>query len=217
MSPRRATTERQKNGATRVETAWAAGLALLLAVRHLHQELITRRRERGLRTGKVSLVLLFLTYVGVMCGAFWRLLISPEDRPAPPAGTVLLLAGTTLFVAAVILRVAALAQLGRFYSYYIEFRPDQPLCTTGPYGVVRHPLHVSLFAEMLGLALIAAWWLAYLLVAIHLATLLVRTVAEEKKLVEHFGERYRSYRKEVPAANALAGLWRRRRRPKDPE
>jgi protein-S-isoprenylcysteine O-methyltransferase Ste14 len=79
-----------------------------------------------------------------------------------------------------------------------------PFGTPGIYKVVRHPLYVGWIVAFwatptmsVGHLLFAAGMTAYILVAIPL---------EERDLVELHGERYRAYRREVPALVPRLGV-----------
>jgi methanethiol S-methyltransferase len=89
---------------------------------------------------------------------------------------------------------------------YLRLRKLRPanLRTPAIYRVVRHPMTA---------ALIVAFWAAprmtvgHLILAVGLtAYSLVGTVLEERDLIRSFGERYRQYRREVPA---LVPCWQR--------
>jgi protein-S-isoprenylcysteine O-methyltransferase Ste14 len=79
------------------------------------------------------------------------------------------------------------------------------LCTTGPYGVVRHPIYLAV--DLLGLG--SAIWVPTPLV-IWGALLLViggdfRSRTEEKVLLQAFGDRYRDYMRRV--RRTLPGIY----------
>src|SRR5205823_1472243 len=64
------------------------------------------------------------------------------------------LAGLILYLAALILREKAMADLGRFFSTDIEIRRRHQVIRQGFYGYVRHPLLVCMAVEIIGLALV---------------------------------------------------------------
>lgn len=81
-----------------------------------------------------------------------------------------------------------------------HIRKDQELTTRGPYAYLRHPLWTGSFLVLLGLALAGGQW--YFVVGLPLLFLAVYIPAareEEKKLVDLFGDAYRSYRAATPA------------------
>jgi protein-S-isoprenylcysteine O-methyltransferase Ste14 len=78
-----------------------------------------------------------------------------------------------------------------------RIEPMHQLVTTGPFGLIRHPNYLALMLMALGTFLwIPTPWVLGALVAIVL-TSERRARAEERLLVETFGERYRAYRGRV--------------------
>jgi protein-S-isoprenylcysteine O-methyltransferase Ste14 len=94
-----------------------------------------------------------------------------------------------------------IAAVGRLWALlYISGHKKKKLVTTGPYSIMRHPLYVFSLIGALGigvtsenllvLAVILAFYALYYPFAIR---------AEEKKLIDKFGEAYTQYRAAVPA------------------
>ncbi len=192
-----------------IEKPLAAGaFAFALVVRHLVQLLLTRRKAKGApasapaarRSGWVSTVLLFLCYVTAMGLALVRL----ARGPVPLAAAV----GTALWLAAVAFRAWALAHLAEQFSSLIEIRPAHRLVDTGPYAVVRHPLHLAFGLEVAAFAVIA--WSSWAIppAAMVWLVILVRTRTEEAALRAHFGAEYDAYRARVPGMDPVKGLAR---------
>ena len=67
------------------------------------------------------------------------------------------------------------------------------LCTTGPYGFVRHPIYLAVDLLGIGSAIWAATPVAGLAAILLVIGGDLRARAEEKVLVEAFRDRYRSY------------------------
>ena len=71
------------------------------------------------------------------------------------------------------------------------------LCTTGPYGFVRHPMYLAI--DLLGVG--SAAWVGTAPIMLAAAMLVLggdlRARLEEGALVEAFGDRYRRYMKDV--------------------
>lgn len=130
-----------------------------------------------------------------MAGMVWQV----EHEAARGALWALYLGGYgVIFVSTVLLnhfdlfglRQAFIAAAGREYT-------DLPFQTPAFYKVVRHPLYVGWFMVFwftpdmsVGHLLFAGVCSAYIFVAL---------IFEERDLVAHFGDTYRSYREEVPA------------------
>jgi protein-S-isoprenylcysteine O-methyltransferase Ste14 len=63
-------------------------------------------------------------------------------------------AGLVLFVAGFTLRLAAIRQLGRFYSHKVRRAEGHQIIRGGPYRLVRHPAYLGVLAAHLGFALV---------------------------------------------------------------
>lgn len=63
----------------------------------------------------------------------------PWDRLAPWMAVP-----AAVFVGAVALRLAAIRELGRFYSHHVVRYDDHSIVTTGPYLLVRHPAYTGM-------------------------------------------------------------------------
>lgn len=76
---------------------------------------------------------------------------------------------------------------------------DQRLVTTGIRRLVRHPIYLAHFCEMLAWSLGTGLAVCYGLTAFALITGAFMIRLEERELERRFGEEYRTYRKAVPA------------------
>ena len=92
-----------------------------------------------------------------------------------------------------------------YASANITVEADQPLVSTGLYGVVRHPMYLGALIMMVGtpLALDSLWGL--LVVVVALPVLAARILDEEKMLVEELAG-YREYTTQV-RSRLLPGVW----------
>jgi protein-S-isoprenylcysteine O-methyltransferase len=102
--------------------------------------------------------------------------------------------GLPLLWMGALLRAWSYRALGRHYTVTVFVREDHALVTSGPYRWLRHPLHLGLNLEMLGLALVVPSAHSLALVGLGILVLFVRNRIEERALVEGLGERYRRYR-----------------------
>ena len=75
----------------------------------------------------------------------------------------------------------------------------QPLVITGVRARIRHPIYLAHFCEMLAWSIGTGLAVCYALTAFTLITGGVMIRAEDAELELRFGERYRAYRKAVPA------------------
>ncbi len=104
-------------------------------------------------------------------------------------------AGLVLFACSLVLRVVAVAQLGKGYSVNLGVRPGQPLVTTGLYGVVRHPGYMSLLVGFAGIAMCYSQLFPSLICSVVPAAVIAwRIRIEEKLLGQAYGAQYDAYR-----------------------
>ena len=83
--------------------------------------------------------------------------------------------------------------LGKNITDTVVTRRDHTLVTTGPYQWVRHPFYLGSGAAMVANSLVTANWFLALTSGLTLGLLVLRTRIEEEKLIERFGDDYRSY------------------------
>ncbi len=83
--------------------------------------------------------------------------------------------------------------LGKHVTGQLELREDHQLITTGPYSRIRHPLYLTYLIYNIITTLIAANWAFFLVIIIGLLLLYPRIKAEERMLIDEFGEQYRTY------------------------
>jgi protein-S-isoprenylcysteine O-methyltransferase Ste14 len=84
----------------------------------------------------------------------------------------------------------------RYASANITVEQDQPLVTTGLYGLVRHPMYFGAVVMMAGMPLALGSYWALLIVLPGIALLSARIHDEEKLLVEEL-RGYREYTEQV--------------------
>ena len=176
-----------------------------LAARHLAQFWLTRKKVAGARSGWVTTSLLFVCYVSAMGCAFVRV-ASGEG-----AGWALA-AGGALWTAAVAFRLWALAHLAEQFSSLIEIRSGHRLVDTGPYSLVRHPLHLAFGLEVGAFAVVALSAWAAAPAALVWIVIVARNKTEEAALRAHFGAAYDEYASRVPGMDVARGVFRRFRR-----
>ncbi|HEY32257.1 MAG TPA: isoprenylcysteine carboxylmethyltransferase family protein [Dehalococcoidia bacterium] len=83
---------------------------------------------------------------------------------------------------------------------YISIRdtpPDKPV-TKGAYHISRHPLYVGQFLIYVGMGLACASWVILLSATAWIILWQIAISAEERDLVEHYGESYREYMNRTP-------------------
>lgn len=114
-------------------------------------------------------------------------------REVPVDGNALAWLGGAVMLAGVVLWMHSITILGEGFSLDMDAREDG-VVATGPYGVIRHPAYAGMIVVLSGYGLSTGDWVVALeFLAIPLAAFLYRIPAEERGLVERFGEEYVDY------------------------
>jgi protein-S-isoprenylcysteine O-methyltransferase Ste14 len=110
-----------------------------------------------------------------------------------PAPDWLRWAGFASGLASVGLFAWAHAVLGRFWSSYLQLRPNHRLMTDGPYSRIRHPMYSAIVGWLMSLGLVAPNWIAFVFAALAALHFMLRIQGEEKMMLQQFGDEYREY------------------------
>jgi protein-S-isoprenylcysteine O-methyltransferase Ste14 len=123
--------------------------------------------------------------------------LAPAAVPAAAIrpGTVAFTAGMLALAAGIGLRRWSFTALrGRYFSFAVVVSPDQPVITTGPYRLLRHPGHAGMLLICAGFGLASANWAGLAAeVLLPLAVIIWRIRGEEEALLTTLGDRYRRY------------------------
>lgn len=106
--------------------------------------------------------------------------------------------GVACLVAGTVLTLWSRFALGTMWSNMPEAKVGHQLRTDGPYGITRHPIYTGMIAMLLGSLLMHGLGIWLLIAVLGTAIVLVKVPAEEKLMIETFGEQYREYRRRVP-------------------
>ena len=107
--------------------------------------------------------------------------------------------GAVVNLAGLLFTVWARIHLGRNWSATVTLKEEHELVTSGPYGIVRHPIYTGLLLGAVGLAIARGEWRSILGVVIMALAFWRKLRIEERWMLEQFGEAYRSYRQRVAA------------------
>ena len=102
--------------------------------------------------------------------------------------------GLVMCCLGIAVRLLALAKLGRHFSAYVTLQDDHQLVQSGIYGIVRHPLYLSLLLAAPGFALVFASILVWPILLMALAFVTLRIREEDNLLESRFGVEFREYR-----------------------
>ena len=105
-------------------------------------------------------------------------------------GTAWLYAGLPIFAAALLISVTSL--------FNIASAPVDKPVMQGIYRVSRHPMYLSGFLMYTGVGISCASWVVLLLAVIWIVFWRIAVPAEERFLIEKYGDGYRDYRNRTP-------------------
>ena len=107
--------------------------------------------------------------------------------------------GAAITIAGLGFSVWARRHLGRNWSAVITLKQGHELVTSGPYGLVRHPIYTGLLFGFLGSAIARGRWSGLLATALFFLSALRKYRLEERWMRERFGADYDAYRARVKA------------------
>jgi protein-S-isoprenylcysteine O-methyltransferase Ste14 len=168
------------------------------------------RRSRGVKVarsckGPREVALLTLAWMGFLVPLIW--IVSPvfsfaEYSLLPwPFG-----AGVLCLVAGLWWIYRSHSDLGRYWSVTLELRENHRLITEGIYRYVRHPMYAALFLYSIGQALVIPNWVVGPSYFVTFGILFaLRIGAEERMMLETFGEAYAEYM--TKTKRLVPGIW----------
>lgn len=108
----------------------------------------------------------------------------------------LFIAGLLLLFLGSLLRRYCFRTLGKYFTGDVRADAGQPVISTGPYALVRHPSYTAGIMMFSGLGLALGSWVSFLLILIaSILTYSYRVSVEERALLGTIGEPYRVYMK----------------------
>ncbi len=113
--------------------------------------------------------------------------IYPFDGPAP------LVTGIALILFGHVGTLWCYAALGDAWRMGVNRRERTELVTGGPYRLVRHPIYLFQIIILTGAMLLLPTLLSVLIVGVHFACVLVKSLDEEAHLMKVHGSAYRTY------------------------
>jgi protein-S-isoprenylcysteine O-methyltransferase Ste14 len=109
------------------------------------------------------------------------------------------LTGLLAVLMGVAFSVWARLMLGDNWSNRVTVKENHTLVRRGPYRIVRHPIYSGILLGMLGSALQRGGIRCFVGVLICGFSFWLKTQAEERFMVQSFGEEYLQYRRKVKA------------------
>jgi protein-S-isoprenylcysteine O-methyltransferase Ste14 len=109
-------------------------------------------------------------------------------------GAIVYFSGTGLYLWGL---VALHSQFGVSGLLGAELYKEHELITSGPFGILRHPMYVGVLLAAVGALLIFRTW-AMLVFSPMSLVVIGRAESEEKLLEQEFGDQWKSYASKVP-------------------
>jgi protein-S-isoprenylcysteine O-methyltransferase Ste14 len=109
------------------------------------------------------------------------------------------LAGLLAVLIGVAFSIWARFMLGSNWSNRVTVKENHTLVRTGPYRIVRRPIYSGILLGMFGSALQRGWYTLFCRRSDLRLSFWLKTPAEERFMVQSFGEEYLQYRHKVKA------------------
>jgi len=156
-----------------------------------------KRQEEGWRILIIRMGVALPLLAVILLNIFWPASLSWEKFDVP---NWLQIAGAGLAVLCLPLLWWVFRSIGKNVSETVLIKDEHELVTSGPYRWVRHPLYGSALLLLLSISLVFGDWiiLGYTLAGT-LAFRLLVIPAEERQLLEAFGEDYECYQSRTRA------------------
>ena len=107
--------------------------------------------------------------------------------------------GAAITIAGLLFAVWARQHLGSNWSRSVTIKQGHELITTGPYGVVRHPIYTGILAGFLGSAIALSQVRGLIAFALIFLAIWIKFRMEEKWMRAQFGETYANYARHTAA------------------
>jgi len=147
--------------------------------------------------------LVVLAIAGAVACAMW---LARLTQFAIGGGRVTVIAGETMAVAGIALRIWAILTLDQFFTFVVGIAADHRVVQHGPYRLLRHPGYAGALMALLGVGLALANWLSMLvLVVVPVLALSARIVVEEATLARALGVEYIAYADRT--SRLIPGVW----------
>jgi protein-S-isoprenylcysteine O-methyltransferase len=174
-------------------TDWLSGL--LLGAWLLLEVVLRKGNEarswQGGDSDRSSTRLIVTAYVVAFVGPF---VLNTSGFGETPTDSALAWIGVAIGVVGLGIRIWSMRVLGGDYTRSLRTRETQTVVDRGPYRLVRHPGYLGSIAVWVGSRLAVNWLIAVATAVLLGAVYVHRINAEERMLVDHFGDSYSSYK-----------------------
>jgi protein-S-isoprenylcysteine O-methyltransferase Ste14 len=151
--------------------------------------LINKRSSEGIvktRSDRGSLIFLWLMITAGFTGGFFL---------SGHTNTLLAGSGFMLVIAGIVIRWAAIIQLGKAFTVDVAITESAKLKTDGIYSKVRHPSYSGLLLVVTGFSLAMASLYSFTVLVLPVTIAIIyRITVEEKVLQNEFGQAFMEYK-----------------------
>jgi protein-S-isoprenylcysteine O-methyltransferase Ste14 len=149
------------------------------------------RRIEATNMDRGSLIIVRLCAVAGVLLAAWTDKVSAT---ALPYNVAIFGVSLALIWAGIALRWWSFRTLGRYFTFTVMTSADQPVITTGPYRLLRHPSYSGILLILGGIGLSLGNWLSLAaLILLPVAGFIYRIKVEEAALSATLGAAYTTY------------------------
>jgi protein-S-isoprenylcysteine O-methyltransferase Ste14 len=162
-------------------------------------------RHGGRQADRGSLIVVRLTAAAGFIAAVGVAKAAPAAAIHP--ADVAAWTGLAVLWCGIAVRVWCFRTLGRYFTFTVQTSSDQPIITTGPYRVLRHPAYAGLLLAFIGIAILTTpnWLSLLVLIPVVLVGLIYRIRVEERVLMHDLGDTYGSYA--ATHKRLVPGIW----------
>ena len=144
-------------------------------------------RDQGSRQFLVALIV-----IGMVAGFNLARNVPAAAIPWHPIAVFWL--GIVLMLGGIVFRQMAIRTLGKYFTFTVRVRAEQPVVDFGPYRWVRHPSYTGSLLTMIGIGLALLNWASLLCIVVFAGAGFAKRIAvEERALSGALGEPYRAY------------------------
>jgi protein-S-isoprenylcysteine O-methyltransferase Ste14 len=162
------------------------GIWAVIEIRQaLNRRIEATNKDRG------SLIIVRLCAVAGVLLAAWT---DKVDATALPYNAAIFGISLAVIWAGIALRWWSFRTLGRYFTFTVMTSANQPVITTGPYRLLRHPSYAGILLILGGIGLSLGNWLSLAaLILLPLAGFIYRIHVEEAALAAALGATYTTY------------------------
>lgn len=139
-------------------------------------------------------------------GLFGGVLATAGGVAGAPQGWPMVLLGTLVAWAGLLLAFHCRRVLGRFWTGATRVREGHLVIDEGPYGIVRHPIYTATLTMFLGSALACSTATNWLLLAASVVLYALKALDEERFLSAQLAPAYQGYKARV-RYRLVPGVW----------